>query len=106
VACGLLSALIPNGSKLPKLGNREQGTGNSQEKTLAVFQIAGVGNRQEGTGNSEEKTLVVFFLTFKGNFHKNRARFLGTEIALFLFKLLQFLGIELNNRRHFDIIIG
>ncbi|HEY9862738.1 MAG TPA: hypothetical protein V6D21_01035 [Candidatus Obscuribacterales bacterium] len=102
----MLFALISQGSKLPELGNRQQATGNSQEKTLAVFQIAGVGNRQQATGNSEEKTLIVFFLTFRGDFHKNRARFLETEIALFLFKRIQFLGIELNNRRHFDIIIG
>ena len=99
MACSLLSALIPPGSKLPELGNREQGTGNSQEKTLAVFQIAGVGNRlrrepverEQATGNSEEKTLAVFFLTFGGDFHKNRAIFLKTEIALFLLEQIQFL---------------
>ncbi len=83
MACGLLFALIPQGSKLPELGNRQQATGNSEEKTLAVF-----------------------FLTFWAEFHKNRARFLETEIALFLFKRIQYLGLELNNRRHFDLIIG
>ncbi len=74
MACGLLSALIPQGLKLPELGNSPPQTPRTR------------GAR--GGGNREEKTLAVFFLTVRGDDYKNRAIFLETETALFLFKLI------------------